>query len=283
MPSFHRSRGRIFFEVLCAFTISASLSAPGCRPARGLLSFSRARSMVDHAFDLGRRDQAEAGNPRELSCRLGRNRLPHKVADARGRAGRPSSTTTTPSRNCRCRTDWSSIKAVAQPINPKSAVAAPTRKEAKVTELTPPMKRNAHRLPSQRSLSQGVDFDECGHISHARCSNLRLRPPTTSGVWPQGRLTPKPISLPARIAQQDTPPKLRSHWGFGRGELRKFLTGAALAALIAAATQAAPTYIHAGRLIDVPGKAVRGPSTIIVDNGRIVSVIDPRNRDDRPI
>jgi imidazolonepropionase-like amidohydrolase len=50
--------------------------------------------------------------------------------------------------------------------------------------------------------------------------------------------------------------------------------GPALATLAAASAQAAPTYIHAGRLIDVPGKAVRGPSTIIVDNGRIVSVSD---------
>ncbi len=60
--------------------------------------------------------------------------------------------------------------------------------------------------------------------------------------------------------------------------MRKFLTGAALAALIAAGAQAAPTYIHAGRLIDVPGKAVRGPSTIVVDNGRIVSVTDGLTR-----
>ena len=42
----------------------------------------------------------------------------------------------------------------------------------------------------------------------------------------------------------------------------------------AQAAAAAPTYIHAGRLIAVPGQAVRGPSTIIVDNGRIVSVTD---------
>jgi imidazolonepropionase-like amidohydrolase len=35
---------------------------------------------------------------------------------------------------------------------------------------------------------------------------------------------------------------------------------------------AAPTYIHAGRLIAVPGKAPLGPTTIIVDNGRIVEV-----------
>jgi imidazolonepropionase-like amidohydrolase len=40
----------------------------------------------------------------------------------------------------------------------------------------------------------------------------------------------------------------------------------------ASAAHAAPTYIHAGRLIAVPGKAPLGPSTIVVDNGRIVSV-----------
>ena len=59
--------------------------------------------------------------------------------------------------------------------------------------------------------------------------------------------------------------------------MREFLLGAALAALSAAA-MAEPTYIRAGRLIDVPGKAVRGPSTIIVDNGRIVSVTDDQIR-----
>jgi imidazolonepropionase-like amidohydrolase len=49
-----------------------------------------------------------------------------------------------------------------------------------------------------------------------------------------------------------------------------FLT-AALAALGSAAL-AAPTYIHAGRLIAVPGRPPLGPSTIVVDNARIVSV-----------
>ncbi len=50
-----------------------------------------------------------------------------------------------------------------------------------------------------------------------------------------------------------------------------------LAAAFAAASSvafAAPTTIHAGRLIAVPGQPVRGPSTIVVDNGRIVSVTD---------
>lgn len=54
----------------------------------------------------------------------------------------------------------------------------------------------------------------------------------------------------------------------------KLFTGAAIAALAAAAGVAAPTYIHAGRLIAVAGQAPRGASTIIVDNGRIVSIVD---------
>ena len=53
--------------------------------------------------------------------------------------------------------------------------------------------------------------------------------------------------------------------------IRDLLLGAALAAASSAAL-AAPTYIHAGRLIAVPGKPPLGPSTIVVDNGRIVSV-----------
>jgi len=52
------------------------------------------------------------------------------------------------------------------------------------------------------------------------------------------------------------------------------ILAAALAASTAAAALAAPTTIHAGRLIAVPGKPARGPSTIVVDNGRIVSVTD---------
>ncbi len=53
--------------------------------------------------------------------------------------------------------------------------------------------------------------------------------------------------------------------------IRKLLLAAALAAASSAAL-AAPTYIHAGRLLAVPGKAPLGPSTIVVDSGRIVSV-----------
>jgi imidazolonepropionase-like amidohydrolase len=53
--------------------------------------------------------------------------------------------------------------------------------------------------------------------------------------------------------------------------IRTFLAAAAIAASTSAA-QAAPTYIHAGRIIAVPGQAPLGPSTIIVDNARIQSV-----------
>ncbi|WP_395621838.1 amidohydrolase family protein [Sphingomonas daechungensis] len=55
--------------------------------------------------------------------------------------------------------------------------------------------------------------------------------------------------------------------------LRKLLIAAALASSAPAAL-AASTYIHAGRVIAVPGQTPLGPSTIIVDNGRIVEVRD---------
>ena len=55
--------------------------------------------------------------------------------------------------------------------------------------------------------------------------------------------------------------------------MRKILTGLVIAGLAQAAA-AAPTYIHAGRLIAVPGQTVRGPSTIVVDGGRIIAVRD---------
>jgi len=53
--------------------------------------------------------------------------------------------------------------------------------------------------------------------------------------------------------------------------MRRYLFGTALIALSTAAP-AMPTYIHAGRVITVPGSPVLGPSTIIVDDGRISSV-----------
>ncbi len=56
--------------------------------------------------------------------------------------------------------------------------------------------------------------------------------------------------------------------------MHKYLTGTALAVLMAAGAAAAPTYIRAGRLIAVPGQPPRGPTTIVVDNGRIVAVTD---------
>lgn len=54
--------------------------------------------------------------------------------------------------------------------------------------------------------------------------------------------------------------------------IRTLLLAGAATLTAASPVFAAPTYIHAGRLIAVPGKRPLGPSTIVVDNGRIVSV-----------
>jgi len=53
----------------------------------------------------------------------------------------------------------------------------------------------------------------------------------------------------------------------------RFAVATALLTL-AAPVQAETLVIHAGRLLDQPGKAPRGPATIVVTDGRIVSVAD---------
>ena len=56
--------------------------------------------------------------------------------------------------------------------------------------------------------------------------------------------------------------------------MKKLLAGSLLAlATVSSATAQTPaqvTWIHAGRLIDRPGEAPRGPSTIIVREGKAV-------------
>ena len=51
-----------------------------------------------------------------------------------------------------------------------------------------------------------------------------------------------------------------------------WLAAAGGAMVLGSGAAAAPITIHAGRLLAVPGQAVRGPSTIVVDKGRIISV-----------
>ena len=50
--------------------------------------------------------------------------------------------------------------------------------------------------------------------------------------------------------------------------------GALALAASAAAQEAKVTYIHAGRLLDTPGQAARGPSTVIVRDGKVAEVRD---------
>lgn len=52
------------------------------------------------------------------------------------------------------------------------------------------------------------------------------------------------------------------------------IAGCLIAAPAAAQTPAAISYIHAGRVIAVPGEAVRGATTIVVRDGRIAELID---------
>ena len=57
--------------------------------------------------------------------------------------------------------------------------------------------------------------------------------------------------------------------------MRVILTAALLLASAPLAAQSAnTTYIHAGQLLDQPGKAPRGPSTVIVRDGKVLEVRD---------
>ena len=60
--------------------------------------------------------------------------------------------------------------------------------------------------------------------------------------------------------------------------MKKLLAGSLLAlATVSSATAQTPaqvTWIHAGRLIDRPGEAPRGPSTIIVREGKVAEIRD---------
>ena len=69
MHSFHHSRGRILFEVFCAFAVVASLVGAWRQThASALLVAAAAAALYGmvHLFDLDRRDPAEATEPQRI-------------------------------------------------------------------------------------------------------------------------------------------------------------------------------------------------------------------------
>jgi hypothetical protein len=69
MHSFHHSRGRILFEVFCAFAVVASLVGAWRQThASALLVAAVAAALYGmvHLFDLDRRDPAEATEPQRI-------------------------------------------------------------------------------------------------------------------------------------------------------------------------------------------------------------------------
>ena len=178
MPSFHRSRGKIFFEVLCAFAISVSLVGAWMQTgAWALLVISSVVALygVVHAFDLVRRNAAEAVEPQRIEFLAGPEiDLPaSQVADASiVVAADQQLTPDNPVKELQ----------LVEPAAPRSKAGRPAKasrkgggrrssapKEAKVTELTPPEEEDAIKLalPAEEEVAVVVDFDEAAHISHA--------------------------------------------------------------------------------------------------------------------
>ncbi|MBN8502331.1 MAG: hypothetical protein J0M19_14470, partial [Sphingomonadales bacterium] len=52
------------------------------------------------------------------------------------------------------------------------------------------------------------------------------------------------------------------------------ITGTALGADVLAVAASKQTWIHAGRVLAVPGQAARGATTIVVRDGRIIALYD---------
>jgi len=178
MQSFHRSRGRIFFEVLCAFTISASCTGAWLQTgAWALLVTSSVVALygIVHAFDLVRRNPVDAVKPQRIEFQPGPEiDVPaSQVADAPiGVAADQKLTTDNVVNELR----------LVEPVAPPAKAGGPAkstrkgggrrasaRKEAKVTEVTPPDEADATELalPEEAEVAAAVDFDEAAHISHA--------------------------------------------------------------------------------------------------------------------
>jgi hypothetical protein len=178
MQSFHRSRGRIFFEVLCAFTISASCAGAWLQTgAWALLVTSSVVALygVVQAFDLVRRNPADAVEPQRIMFQPGPEiDVPaSQVADAPIEFAADQQLTTDNVVN--------ELRLV-EPVAPPAKAGGPAkssrkgggrrssaRKDAKIAELTPPEEEDATELalPAAAEVAVAVDFDEAAHISHA--------------------------------------------------------------------------------------------------------------------
>jgi hypothetical protein len=177
MQSFHRSRGRIFFEVLCAFTISASCAGAWLQTgAWALLVTSSVMALygVVNAFDLVRRNPADAVEPQRIEFQPGPEiDVPAiQVADAPIEVAEDQQVTTSNGVHALQLVEPAAPRAKAARLAKSARKGGGRRasapKEAKLTEQAPPDEPDATELalPEEAEVAAAVDFDEAAHISH---------------------------------------------------------------------------------------------------------------------
>ena len=177
MQSFHRSRPKIFFEVLCAFAIAASFAGAGMQTgASALLAASSVVALFGlvHAFDLVRRNPAVAVEPQHIECQ------PEAQTDLP--AGQGADAPMATAADLRLATDNGVEE--SQPVDPAAPrvksgrpAKAPRKgggrrasapKAAKITDPESAEEAEAvEPAPLEEVEAVAVDFDEAAHISHA--------------------------------------------------------------------------------------------------------------------
>lgn len=178
MHSFHRSRGRILFEVLCAFTISASFAGAWMQiGASALLVASSVVALYGlvHAFDLVRRNPAVAVEPQRIEF------PPEAQIDLP--AGQDADAPMVVAADPQPTTDNAVEETQPiEPATPRASAGRPAKaprkgggrranapKAAKITGLPTSDEAEAPEIesPEEMEVAEPVSFEEAAHISHA--------------------------------------------------------------------------------------------------------------------
>lgn len=178
MQSFHRSRVRIFFEVLCVFALAASFAGAWMQVgASALLAAASVAGLYGlvHAVDLFRRNPAVAVEPQriELPSEVQTDFPAFQDADAlMVVAGHELTTYDAADESPLFEPAAHQAKAgrpAKAPRKKKTKVAEPAPVvEVEAIELAPPAEGESAEAPAEEAeVAEAEPFDEVAHISHA--------------------------------------------------------------------------------------------------------------------
>ena len=170
MHSFHQSRGRILFEFLCALGIVAScVGAWKQTGASTLLAAAFVAGLYGfvHLFDLARRDPADVEEPQRIDFEVEAedDRADHQTAVVPFAVDEPTSEGKIEE------AEIVELPALRAKAPRKGSRRAKTPKEAKVTELAPPVEDDAPGFASQKEL-EADEFPPPEETAHPHIAPL---------------------------------------------------------------------------------------------------------------